>query len=622
MFDLKIFANPGRLKREFLQSSEVAAQNMGSELRNEFDKIRDENADVLMTGHFWRDFCVTYKKHLSLLVLSRAITTVLVLLAVLASQRILDESNSFTASIWLLVFFAICQLVQRVINAWSALLQSQLLVCTRTFVTLRMNYKLLRMGQLTSDEFSTGNLKTLISSDIYRIADFLHSVSRNGMPCLLALVFLGPVIWLYMGIPGLIAVATGFGALPLAYFVSGYIHKKEGRIKTEEDTLSTVVGEWVTNVRLLRFLGWENLMRTRVAGHVRRLVTESTKQHGVNLINFGVSVSWWLMPIIALVYANEVMGHSEDLATLFASIWMLNHITMYIRWLPGMFIGHASASACVKRLNALFEHSDIRDQLMPDCEQSLEGAMPIKMQFCDVGFKYKSERVLHKLSLQLDMREHTSLIGAVGSGKSTLLKLICAELKPTEGAILVEFDNGVIANLWHGNVYTRVRAEFGYMPQEAYLSNTSLAINVSLDGEFGNGDVMQAIQLAELESDINQWQQGVEEEVGEIGVNLSGGQKQRVNLARALYSVRPYLVLDDPLSAVDTDTESALMDTLLKGPKGFLLSSHRLTELTRTDRLLVLDKGEIVEDGIPRQLGLDPKSEFSQQLLVGELSYA
>jgi ABC-type multidrug transport system fused ATPase/permease subunit len=133
---------------------------------------------------------------------------------------------------------------------------------------------------------------------------------------------------------------------------------------------------------------------------------------------------------------------------------------------------------------------------------------------------------------------------------------------------------------------------------------------------------MQAVRLAELEADIHHWQRGVEEEVGEIGVNLSGGQKQRVNLARALYSSRPYLVLDDPLSAVDTDTESALMGTLLSGTEGFLLSSHRLTELSRTDRLLVLDKGKIIEDDDPRELIMNPDSEFSRQLLAGELSHA
>ena len=123
--------------------------------------------------------------------------------------------------------------------------------------------------------------------------------------------------------------------------------------------------------------------------------------------------------------------------------------------------------------------------------------------------------------------------------------------------------------------------------------------------------------MAELEADIGHWAAGTAEEVGETGVNLSGGQKQRVNLARALYSGRPYLVLDDPLSAVDTDTESALMQTLLKNSEGFLLCSHRLSELNKTDRILVLEKGHVIEDGKPQFLIDKTGSEFNRQLQAG-----
>jgi ATP-binding cassette subfamily B protein len=163
-----------------------------------------------------------------------------------------------------------------------------------------------------------------------------------------------------------------------------------------------------------------------------------------------------------------------------------------------------------------------------------------------------------------------------------------------------------------------MRTFVGYMPQEAYLSNTSLGINVSLETDQSEADVMQAIRMAELEADIGQWESGLYEEVGETGVNLSGGQKQRVNLARAFYSGRDYLVLDDPLSAVDTDTEAALMQSLLTGPEGFLLCSHRLSELQQTDRLLVLDEGRIIEDGDPKVLMNNPNSEFNQHLRAGD----
>lgn len=618
MFDLTVFAHPARLKREFLAITEIKSQSMGPELRREFEQIKQEDPDVLMSSNFWLDFCRTYKKHITLLVAGRAAMTVLVLAAVLASQQILDASNTLTASIGLLVLYSVVQLVMKVINAWTALLQSQLLVCTRTFVTLRMNIKLLRMGQLSSDEFSSGNLKTLISSDIYRIADLFHAIARNGIPCILALIILGPVIVYYMGVPGIIAMAVGFCALPLAFILGKYVHRKEELIKAQEDLLSTIIGEWVTNVRLLRFLGWEKMMQSRVASHVRRLVVESTWQHGAILINFGVSVSWWLIPIIALVISNHLLGGQKNLVALFASIWMLNHITLYIRWLPDIFMSYASAAACVKRLNALFQHREVRDDWLAPCSESLESAKPVRLHFRHVGFKYANDWILKDLNLTLDLNRHTSLIGAVGAGKSTLLKLFCAEMKPTQGNILLEFDNGVTEDLWRENVYGLFRTFIAYMPQEAYLSNTSLAINVALQSHHSNSQVMQAIHMAELEADIGHWEAGLMEEIGETGVNLSGGQKQRVNLARALYSRRSFLVLDDPLSAVDPDTEERLMENLLSGPEGFLLCSHRLSELKKTDRLLVLDKGKIIEDDDPNVLMNDQNSEFSRHLLAGE----
>lgn len=619
MFDLTVFANPARLKRDFLAATEVADQTIPPELDREFGQLREENPDVLMSGNFWWDFVRAYKNHISWLVVGRAVLTVLVLVAVLASQRILDESNTVTASIWLLIFFTLTQIVMKVVNAWSALLQNQLFVCARAFVTLRMNYKLLRMGQFASEDFSTGNLKTLISSDIYRIGDFLHALFRNGVPCLLALIILGPVIVYFMGVPGLLAMVVGFGAMPLAFFLGRYVHGKEEQIKREEDTLGTIIGEWVTNVRLLRFLDWEGLMRTRVASHIRRLVVEATKQHGANLLNFGVSVTWWLLPIIVLIWSNHVMQVNDDMVAVFGSIWMLNHITLYIRWLPAIFIDYASAAACVNRLERLFQHKDIVDDLMPDWHQSVTDAQPVRVHMNGVSFSYGDvEPVIRDLYLTLNLHESVSVIGKVGAGKSTLLKLLCAELKPTGGTIQVEWDNGVVADLWHENIYRRYREQVGYMPQEAYLSNTSFAINVSLDSSKAPADVMQAIQMAELSADITQWHGGLQEEVGETGVNLSGGQKQRVNLARALYSGRRYLLLDDPLSAVDTDTEARLMQNLLENTDGFFLSSHRLTELRLTDRLLVLDEGRIIEDGPPRKLMNDPDSEFSQHLSAGD----
>ena len=121
---------------------------------------------------------------------------------------------------------------------------------------------------------------------------------------------------------------------------------------------------------------------------------------------------------------------------LFASIWMLNHITLYIRWLPNIFIDYASSAACVTRLEKLFEHKDIDDELLPDWHQSIRGAKPLRLHFNKVSFRYAEDvDVVDEIYLTLDLDKAICVIGKVGSGKSTLLKLICAELKPTAGTL-------------------------------------------------------------------------------------------------------------------------------------------------------------------------------------------
>ena len=136
MFDLEVFANPVRMKRAYLATTEVATQAIPAELQCEFDQLREENPEVFMTGHFWWDYVFTYKRHLSWLVFGRCVMTVMLLVSVLASARILDESNTLTAAIWLVVFYALVQVAMKIVNAWTSLLQHQLIVCKRTFVPI------------------------------------------------------------------------------------------------------------------------------------------------------------------------------------------------------------------------------------------------------------------------------------------------------------------------------------------------------------------------------------------------------------------------------------------------------------------------------------------------------
>jgi ABC-type multidrug transport system fused ATPase/permease subunit len=134
--------------------------------------------------------------------------------------------------------------------------------------------------------------------------------------------------------------------------------------------------------------------------------------------------------------------------------------------------------------------------------------------------------------------------------------------------------------------------------------------NVDLSGNATFEDVQQAVALAQLNDDILLFESGLEEEVGESGINLSGGQKQRVSLARAFISKRTVWLLDDPLSAVDTQTEQRLLRTITDRAQGLIIASHRISAIERCDRVVVLEGGVVVEDGDPQVLAKDSSSHL------------
>jgi ABC-type bacteriocin/lantibiotic exporter with double-glycine peptidase domain len=242
------------------------------------------------------------------------------------------------------------------------------------------------------------------------------------------------------------------------------------------------------------------------------------------------------------------------------------------------------------------------------------GASPSKLILKNVTVRYDTLDALHEVSTTLLLNERTVIIGSVGSGKSTLLEVIIGELPISGGTIEVEFSDDSRGPLWRRDVYTALRTTIAYSPQQPFLSNALMRDNINLSGSASLEDVQLATSMAQLTEDIALLPRGLAEEVGESGINLSGGQKQRVSLGRAFISKRSIFVFDDPLSAVDTGTEERLVEAIMPGASGLILVSHRLSVLTRCDRVIVLESGRIVEDGKPSILAADPNSYVSRFL--------
>lgn len=222
------------------------------------------------------------------------------------------------------------------------------------------------------------------------------------------------------------------------------------------------------------------------------------------------------------------------------------------------------------------------------------------IEFKDVTFKYnKGETVLKNFNLNVKAGESIALVGHTGAGKSTIVNLICRFYEPTSGKILIdEVDYKERSLGWlHDNL--------GYVLQAPHLFSGTIMDNIKYGNhEATDEEVIEAAKLVEADKFISEFELGYDTEVGEGGTRLSVGQKQLISFARALLADPKILILDEATSSVDTHTEKAIqraIDVVLKGRTSFVIA-HRLSTITSSDRILVLENGEIIEQGNHKEL--------------------
>lgn len=242
------------------------------------------------------------------------------------------------------------------------------------------------------------------------------------------------------------------------------------------------------------------------------------------------------------------------------------------------------------------------------------------VEFKNVSFKYPTSNryALRNVSFKLENGKSLALVGKTGSSKSTILKLIFREYLPDEGEILIDGVNVADLDL---NMLTE---KAGYVPQDNFLFSESIAENIAFafDEEIDQKYIEDAAKMSGVYNDVTSFKKGFDTILGERGVTLSGGQKQRVSIARALIKNPKLLVLDDSLSAVDTDTEKIILDQIAKLQSTMIIVAHRISTIKNADEILFLEDGAIKERGNHDQL-VELDGEYNQmyqnQLLESEM---
>lgn len=242
------------------------------------------------------------------------------------------------------------------------------------------------------------------------------------------------------------------------------------------------------------------------------------------------------------------------------------------------------------------------------------------IEFKNVSFKYPGEEnyALKNISFKLENGKSLALVGKTGSSKSTILKLIFREYLPDEGEILI--DNQPIERIRINDLSEKT----GYVPQDNFLFSESLRENIafSFERDYDIEEVYEAAKKSGVYDDIMDFKDDFETVIGERGVTLSGGQKQRVSIARALIKNPSLLVLDDSLSAVDTNTEKSILEALDKINATEVIIAHRISTIKGCDEIIFLEDGHIKERGTHDELvELDGEYNkmYQNQLLEDEL---
>jgi ATP-binding cassette subfamily B protein len=439
----------------------------------------------------------------------------------------------------------------------------------------------------------TGDLMARIGSETDRISVFL---SLHALDFITDVLMIGMTSVILFSINPWLALVT---LVPLP-FIAWMIHTVRDRLRTGFEKIDRVWGE-VTNVLADTIPG---IRVVKAFAQEKREATRFREANQANLVvNDKLNKTWSLFtPTVSLltdvgllvVWAFGIWQVSKGQIT----VGVLSAFLAYI----GRFYGRLDsmsrivsvtqkAAAGAKRIFDILDHvSNVPEPTQPVSAEGLRGGVTMQ----SIGFRYGTRSVLRGLDLTIRPGEMIGLVGHSGSGKSTLVNLICRFYDVTEGAILVD---GTDIRRFKVADYRR---HIGLVLQEPFLFFGTVAENIAYGKpEATRDEIIAAARAAHAHDFILRLPQGYDSVVGERGQGLSGGERQRISIARALLIDPRILILDEATSAVDTETEKEIqkaLDNLVQG-RTTIAIAHRLSTLRKADRLVVMDRGEVVEVG-------------------------
>jgi ATP-binding cassette, subfamily B, multidrug efflux pump len=440
---------------------------------------------------------------------------------------------------------------------------------------------------------NTGDLMNRISEDVSRVRMYLGPAIMYGLQLVTLFVILIPIMF------SINVTLTWYALIPLPilsvsiFFVNNIIEKRSEQIQKSQSRLSTFVQEAFSGIRVLKSFNREDESIGKFSAESDIYKKQSLKLTKVQALFFPLIMGLIGLSTILTIYAGstEVINGNLSFGNIAEFIIYVNLLTWPVTSLGWTTSLVQRAEASQKRINE-FLKTENNIVSTKNLERTLNG----KIEFNNVSFTYPDTGIqaLKNISFNVNPGESLAIIGTTGSGKSTISSLIARLYDAREGQILID-DVPIQEYNLNG-----LRTQLGYVPQDVFLFSDTIHNNIA----FGLTDtheerVLSAAKDADVYDNIMGFPNGFATRVGERGITLSGGQKQRVSIARAIVREPKILMLDDALSAVDTNTENNILNSLKRIMQGrtTIIISHRVSSAKLANKIIVLNDGVVIEEG-------------------------
>ena len=444
----------------------------------------------------------------------------------------------------------------------------------------------------------TGDIINRISEDVSKVRMFLgpavmYSINLSIMLVLVIskMISVSPSLTLYAVLPMPILAITIF-------VVSNKINVKSLRVQESLAHISNISQETFTGIRLIKSHVLESVLTDKSFKANKQYKEDQMSLTKTQSLFFPLMILLIGLCTLIVIYfgGKEVIAGTMSKGTIAEFIIYINMLTWPVASIGWVSSITYTAAASQKRINE-FLKTEPKIKNTEVKEYNIEG----DIHFNHVDFIYEESGVhaLKQINLEIKKGETIGIIGKTGSGKTTLAQLICRIFDVTTGELTI-----ADRNIKHHNL-NKLRQEIAYVPQDVFLFSDSIKNNIAFGVENATQEeIEEATKKACVYDNIINFKEGFESNIGERGISLSGGQKQRISLARAMMKNPKLLILDDCLSAVDTETEHGIIKSLKEWMKGrtSIIISHRVSSIQHADKIIVLENGEVTEIGTHQSL--------------------